>query len=630
MFATPITETVTPPAGGAATGEIAIAALLVVAATCPLLWVIWRERVQGRGGEHGIGTAMSRWLGLPRWAAWPIVLTVASLLTAGFGVWWDVPIHLQDGRDEGPLANPSHYFILFGILGFFSAGVLSLTYRDDLLPRRTLRISPRWHAPLGGAVVTACGLMSLVGFPLDDLWHRLYGQDVTEWGPTHVLMIGGAVTCCLGITLLYGESRQLGARGASGERGRWITTIFLGLCSIPFAFLMEFDMGVPQFPAVTQFIIAGLLCGWIYVACRLWFGPGGALLGWAVYLVAHGFLVVSNLPMGHVLIGRFLLFLPAAVIVEAVALTLGTARVRRFATVSALLIGTVGLYAEWLWSKVFMPLPQPFPADSLPFLLSVGLMATLAGSFIGTWHVEQLQRTSGDDAPLGERPATWLRRHGLAAAGALTFLALMGVYAPPSADADLQARIDLSRPCDGTDACSAYVTATFTDPQAVEDAVWIYALHWQGRHTTDGPVPLDPATKTPGIMRVAMEPTGTPGQFRSAQELPFYGNGKTVLRVHLPPTDMVAIMLWAPDDPAIEGPGGRQVLVTSGQIADLTYEPQILQRERKPEVPTWLWATGYAVVLSIWVSLFAFYGWCYAAATRPREVAEELASTRGS
>ena len=29
---------------------------------------------------------------------------------------------------------------------------------------------------------------------ISGFFHRLFGQDVTEWGPTHVMMIGGAVT----------------------------------------------------------------------------------------------------------------------------------------------------------------------------------------------------------------------------------------------------------------------------------------------------------------------------------------------------------------------------------------------------------------------------------------------------
>ena len=40
--------------------------------------------------------------------------------------------------------------------------------------------------------MAGCGLYALIGFPLDDIWHRIFGQDVTLWGPTHLMMIGGA------------------------------------------------------------------------------------------------------------------------------------------------------------------------------------------------------------------------------------------------------------------------------------------------------------------------------------------------------------------------------------------------------------------------------------------------------
>ena len=50
-----------------------------------------------------------------------------------------------------------------------------------------------WYAPLGGVLIAAAGGFALIGFPLDDVWHRLFGQDVTLWGPTHLMLIGGAV-----------------------------------------------------------------------------------------------------------------------------------------------------------------------------------------------------------------------------------------------------------------------------------------------------------------------------------------------------------------------------------------------------------------------------------------------------
>ena len=29
--------------------------------------------------------------------------------------------------------------------------------------------------------MAGCGMYALIGFPLDDVWHRIFGQDVTLW-----------------------------------------------------------------------------------------------------------------------------------------------------------------------------------------------------------------------------------------------------------------------------------------------------------------------------------------------------------------------------------------------------------------------------------------------------------------
>ena len=47
-------------------------------------------------------------------------------------MYWDISLHIDDGRDAGPLANPAHYLILAGLFGVFAAGVLAMA-----LPRET-------------------------------------------------------------------------------------------------------------------------------------------------------------------------------------------------------------------------------------------------------------------------------------------------------------------------------------------------------------------------------------------------------------------------------------------------------------------------------------------------------------
>ena len=69
--------------------------------------------------------------------------------------------------------------------------------------------SPTTGTPRSAASLMAgCGLYALMGFPLDDMWHRIFGQDVTLWGPTHLMMIGGAGFSTLSALFLEHEGRK--------------------------------------------------------------------------------------------------------------------------------------------------------------------------------------------------------------------------------------------------------------------------------------------------------------------------------------------------------------------------------------------------------------------------------------
>ena len=56
--------------------------------------------------------------------------------------------------------------------------------------------------------MAACGAFSLVAFPLDDVWHRIFGQDVTLWSPTHLMLITGASLSVFGGLALYREALE--------------------------------------------------------------------------------------------------------------------------------------------------------------------------------------------------------------------------------------------------------------------------------------------------------------------------------------------------------------------------------------------------------------------------------------
>ena len=43
-------------------------------------------------------------------------------------------------------------------------------------------------------------------FQIDDVWHRIFGQDVTLWSPPHIQMVFGASLCTVAMWILYVEA----------------------------------------------------------------------------------------------------------------------------------------------------------------------------------------------------------------------------------------------------------------------------------------------------------------------------------------------------------------------------------------------------------------------------------------
>src|SRR5215212_1481365 len=339
-----------PPAGGAAVGQIVIATTAAAVVTAVLLYVGMGHRSGKVALLSRVGAFSERVSGLPAWAAIPAATITGSLLIALFGMLWDISLHIAQGRDEGPLANPAHYFILAGLFGIFASGFLSMALPKDKPSEAAVRISKDWYAPLGGVLIAAAGAFALIGFPLDDVWHRLFGQDVTLWGPTHLMLIGGAAMTLIGLAVLIIEARRATGgdlrRGSSSEPG-WVAQA--NRIALPGAFLLglstfqaEFDFGVPQFRFVFHPMLIMLAAGAALVAARIWLGRGAAL-GAALFFVAVRALMA--LLVGPVLgepVPHFPLYLVEALIVELVAWKVVSARKPvQFGVVSGVAIGTV-------------------------------------------------------------------------------------------------------------------------------------------------------------------------------------------------------------------------------------------------------------------------------------------------
>src|SRR2546426_2862585 len=87
--------------------------------------------------------------GLPGWAALPSALAASSLLVALLGMYWDISLHIDVGRDPGPLANPAHYLILAGLFGIFCAGFLAMALPKSRqeIGATAVRVTDSWKMP---------------------------------------------------------------------------------------------------------------------------------------------------------------------------------------------------------------------------------------------------------------------------------------------------------------------------------------------------------------------------------------------------------------------------------------------------------------------------------------------------
>src|SRR3954451_3349459 len=549
------------PAGGAALDQVAIASGAALLVTAVLLWLGLGHR-SGRVGLLGrLGRLSRRVSGLPDWAAIPAGLIILSLITALFGMLWDISLHIAQGRDPGPLANPAHYFILAGLFGVFSSGFLSMCLPLKKPSRVAVKLANGWYAPLGGVLIAGAGAFSLVGFPLDDVWHRIFGQDVTLWGPTHLMLIGGAAMTLIGLAVLLVEAGAAN-RGGGYREVAWAS--WMRRVSLQGAMLLalstvqaEFDFGVPQFRMVFHPMLIMLAAGISLVAARVWLGRGSALGAAVFFLAMRGAMALVVGPVLGQPTPHFPLYLVEALLVEMIALRV--TRPLPLALACGVALGTVGLAAEWGWTHVWMVLP--WPSALLPEGFLLGLAMAVAGACVGGWLGARLKR----DRTPALKPAAVL--------GAVAIFALTGYGLLSTGDSGVRGDVALAPAGPGL----ANATVRVDPASGADDANWFTATAWQGG----------------GLVVNRLERVG-PGEYRSTQPLPIHGDWKTMLRLHTANT-LSALPVYLPEDAAIPVKG----IPAAPQLArDFGPEGKLLQREQKAAAG-WLWGVAYFVVLAI-------------------------------
>lgn len=595
------------PAGGAATTDVVIGTLVSLAVLAALAVLGLRHR----GGNpllDRVSAPLVKLTGLPAWTVLPMAISVVAFSVAGVGFVWDVALHIGQGRDTGPFGTPAHFLILGGIYGFVAAAWLAVAMPVGVRRDSWVRITRTWYVPPAALVMLATAFFSMSGFPLDDLWHNLFGQDVTLWGPTHLMMISGGIFLFFTLVLFVREGREVAReQAATGRRTvpTWLTRMLgvraasVVIVGFTVAYLQEFAYGVPQFRLLFAPTITAFTATLGFVVVSLAFGRGRALKTWIASVLTLGVLTaITSLVFGEAT-HHFPLFLVSALLVEATwFIPWARKDPVRFGAVAGVLIATVGTVSELAWSHVWAPIA--WPVHILPEAMLRSVPVAVAAGLIAAFVAAGLQDRPG---ALATRPRAWV----LPTAALLVAVVSMATLLPTTAPA-VRAQISTTAAANSTAARPTRdVTVRFAGARSVavaQDADWLYAMAWQGKEHKVVYGPLE---------RVAR------GVYRTTTPLPAYGTWKSLIRLHKGSV-MESVPVYLPADTAIPVAGVAALpRVTRSFVRDV----RLLQRERKPDVPGWLFRTASLLVALATLGLLGLMGWALVRQARAIPASDE-------
>ncbi|OBA77766.1 hypothetical protein A9W99_04370 [Mycobacterium sp. 1164966.3] len=572
------------PARGAGLNQVIGLSIAAVVIAAVMLWVGYAHRTHRIEWLTRIADKLGEKFHRPNWVALPVLVYTTSIICALFGFIWDVSWHIGNGRDPGPLANPAHYFIIIGLFGIFVGGMLAIALPFDKPGPAAVRITSNWYAPVGGILMAGCGMYALIGFPLDDIWHRIFGQDVTLWGPTHLMMIGGAGFSLFAVLMLEREGEaQQGEQVAFGPFISFLRYLSFGGMFIGLSvYQIEYDFGVEQFRLVLQPMMIAAAASIAAVAARITMGRGGAIVAALFAIALRGVVAVLVGPILGAPINWFPLYLGPALVVELLALTPLLRRPIVFGAVAGLGVATAGLWLESLWIGAVYHYPWPISmwGEALAMAVPVGILTGTCGGLFGM--VLTGQRLPSRGIGIAVVAATVLVIGGAVANGLHIVV--------PKQDA---AKITLTDDAQSAPGQRKVWVDLQVPPNMIgEHPDWVTALSWQGRMENDRGLIIDRLRKV------------GPGHYVSTQPMPVWGSWKTLMRVQDGYT-MTAVPIYEPEDAAIPAAEVKAESTTRPFVQEIT----ILQRERDQSAPVWLYTAGSILVLIFTLMVIAGLTW---------------------
>lgn len=510
-----------------------------------------------------ISDSLRRVTGFPGWSMAGALTALMALVIAVTGFYWDVAWHIDHGRDVA-LFTPPHVMILVGLGGLVAAAALAVIFASLDRADVGVRAGPV-RVPWSAMLLAAVGAGGVAGFPLDELWHRAYGLDVTLWSPTHLQLVTGGSLGTLGALLMCAEALP---SARLTRLGRLILVVTTGTVLVGASTVQgEFDFGVPQFQLLYWPVLVSAAAGFSLVLGRLVLGPWGAVKVAVVALVLRALLALAvGVGLEHS-VPRFPLFVPTALLVEAAVALLRTDRRLHVGLAAGAVVGTLGLATELAWVRLSGWWPELAEA-LLAETAVLGLAAAVAAGLLAA-GLARAFRPHDERVPLG-----------VLALSGLVLVATLA-YPLPRNVGDVDAVIALDDIGE-----TAVVEVELTPSDAPRNADAFVVMSWQGggRAAT----PLDEVA---------------PGRYRTPEPVPVSGEWKSMVALYRGDETMAA-PVYLPADPDI---GASAVPAVPEREVSFVRNTKVLLREAH-DGPAWPSVLAYSALgglVALWVALMA-------------------------
>lgn len=168
---------------------------------------------------------------------------ILGTLFGVLGTYWDIQHHILAGRESFWI--PPHLMVYAGVLFVLISSGIGLWSAHHMRHTRRMR-----HFSVAILMILLSVFLQVLLAPVDDLWHRLFGIDVTVWSPPHLLLLFAGT--CISLGFIYFERLYLHLetheRKAVSRGEFFILTLMFAIALIGLSIIVaefEFTRAIP-------------------------------------------------------------------------------------------------------------------------------------------------------------------------------------------------------------------------------------------------------------------------------------------------------------------------------------------------------------------------------------------------